>query len=327
MELRQLRYFAAVAAHGSFSRAAGSLHLTQPAVSRQIKSLEEELGVTLLRRGTNTVALTAAGEQFYEEARDLLARADEAVRRVRRQTRAETLRIGYVASLAAGLLPGAIKRFQAVYPQVRLELFDLTPQTLSEKAANRLLDVAVLPRGLEAVLPEFEWVELRSLTPVLVLPRSHPFARRKKIHPAQLREQPLHGLGRTHFPEYAPRLREILKPFGVKPVSATQGAESIATLFAALEADGGIVVLNEGILDMLPPSLVSRPFSPALAPLVVVAGLPASQPNPHAEAFVQRLREEADRLPPTKTSQQSSAQGRSSTGTSTKVWGNTSRAV
>ena len=72
MELRHLRYFAAVAAHGSFSRAAGTLHLTQPALSRQVKDLEDELGVPLLVRGTNAVSLTDAGELFYEEARDLL---------------------------------------------------------------------------------------------------------------------------------------------------------------------------------------------------------------------------------------------------------------
>ena len=103
MELRQLRYFAAVAAHGSFSRAAKELHLTQPAVSRQVLNLEEELGSALLRRTNNAVTLTAAGEQFYEEARDLLTRADQAIRRVRAQASSATLRISYVASLVAGV--------------------------------------------------------------------------------------------------------------------------------------------------------------------------------------------------------------------------------
>ena len=79
MELRHLRYFAAVAAHGSFNRAAQNLHLTQPALSRQVKDLEEELGVPLFLRGKNTVNLTEAGELFYEEACDLLARADQAL--------------------------------------------------------------------------------------------------------------------------------------------------------------------------------------------------------------------------------------------------------
>ena len=83
MELRHLRYFTAVAAHGSFRRAAAILHLTQPALSRQVRDLEDELGVIRLTRGRNFATLTDAGELFYEEAREVLARADLAVERVR----------------------------------------------------------------------------------------------------------------------------------------------------------------------------------------------------------------------------------------------------
>ena len=71
MELRHLRYFVAVAAHGSFNRAAQGLHLTQPALSRQVKDLEEELQVPLLVRGKNLVTLTESGKLFYEEAREV----------------------------------------------------------------------------------------------------------------------------------------------------------------------------------------------------------------------------------------------------------------
>ena len=68
MELRHLRYFTAVAAHGTFRKAATILHLTQPALSRQVRDLEDELGVTLIKRGRNFATLTDAGELFYEEA-------------------------------------------------------------------------------------------------------------------------------------------------------------------------------------------------------------------------------------------------------------------
>ena len=131
MELRHLRYFAAVAAHGSFSRAANNLHLTQPALSRQVKDLEDELGVPLLTRGTNAVTLTDAGELFYEEARDLLARADQAVQRVRGEGRNESLRVGYGPSLTSGIMPRAIEQFQTAVPRVRLELEDLTPREMA----------------------------------------------------------------------------------------------------------------------------------------------------------------------------------------------------
>src|SRR5688572_9955216 len=92
VELRHLRYFIAVAKHGSFNRAAQLLHLTQPALSRQVKDLEEELAVPLLVRATNAVTLTDAGRLFFEEAREIIARAELAVQRVRNESRDETLR-------------------------------------------------------------------------------------------------------------------------------------------------------------------------------------------------------------------------------------------
>jgi DNA-binding MarR family transcriptional regulator len=126
MELRHLRYFAAVAAHGSFSRAANHLHLTQPALSRQVKSLEDEIGVALVVRGHNTISLTSAGEDFYEEAKDILARVDVAVRRIKTRPPGEKLRIGYVHSLTAGIMPRVVERFQSYNKEVFLELSDLT---------------------------------------------------------------------------------------------------------------------------------------------------------------------------------------------------------
>ena len=139
-------------------------------------------------------------------------------------------------------------------------------------------------------------MELQRLSPLLVMPRTHPLAKLAAVDPARLGEETLHGLGRAHFPEYAERLRVILQPFGVRPRLASQTADGVATLFATLEANGGLAVLNEGILDMLPAALVSRPFSPAPAPSVVVLGVPAVPPNVYAEKFARLLHEEAARV-------------------------------
>src|SRR5260370_9102553 len=98
MEIRQVRYFMEVAAGGSFNQAASRLHLTQPAVSRQIKALEEALGVVLLARGKRSVTLTPEGEIFYEEAQDPLAHINRLVRRVQSNQSRAVLRVGYCAS-------------------------------------------------------------------------------------------------------------------------------------------------------------------------------------------------------------------------------------
>ncbi|MCF3649275.1 LysR family transcriptional regulator [Synoicihabitans lomoniglobus] len=296
MELRHLRYFTAVAAHGSFQRAAETLHVTPPALSRQVKDLEEELGVTLFVRGKNLITLTDAGDTFYEEACDVLARAAQAIQRVRGAVKAETLRVGFVSSLTAGLLPAAIGKFQLSAPKVKLELSDLNPHEMSQRVAAGGLDLAIMPAGLETATPHFVWSELVHLAAVLILPRTHAMAKLKKIPPARLRGCQLRGLGRTNFPEYAPRLRTILKPFGLSPRFTDQSADSVASLFAALEANHEVVVLTEGIAEALPPTLVMRPFAPALAASVIKVGLPAVRPNPHAETFAQILREGVNRI-------------------------------
>jgi LysR family hca operon transcriptional activator len=294
VELRHLRYFAAVAAHGSFNRAANNLHLTQPALSRQVKDLEEELGVPLFVRGKNAVTLTAAGELFYEEARDLLARADQAIQRVRGEARSEILRVGYAPSLTTGVMPGALEKFQTATPRVRIELADLAPREMVALAKEGGLDLLIMPSGAEADLPEFQWSELRRMSLVLVMPATHPLAKLKKIAPARLRDLPLIGLGRENFPEYAPRIRAVLKPFGVVPRFDRTVNDGVSALFVALEAANAATLLADGIECVMPRTLVARPFSPALPDIAVQLGLPAVRPNPHAETFARLLRAEAE---------------------------------
>ncbi len=295
MELRHLRYFAAVAAHGSFSRAAHNLHLTQPALSRQVKDLEEELGVPLLVRGTNAITLTEAGEIFYEEARDLLARADQAVQRVRGEARHEILRVGYGPSLTSGIMPRALERFQAAVPRVRLELEDLSPREMKEKALAGQLDLVIVPDSAENSIKGFQWTELRRMAVVLVMSRAHPLAKLGKIPPKRLIGLPLHGLGRVNFPDYVPKIRAVLKPFGVVPNFTVLENDGVTTMFAGLEATQGATILADGVVSVLPRSLLMRSFSPALPDVVILAGLPADRPNVHAGTFAKLLRDEAVR--------------------------------
>lgn len=295
MELRHLRYFAAVAAHGSFSRAAKNLHLTQPALSRQVKDLEDELGVPLFDRGTNSVTLTEAGEMFYEEARDLLARADQAIQRMRGKARSEVLRVGYSPSLTAGIMPRALERFQNTVRCARIELEDLTPREISEKAARGRLDLVIGPASIESAVNGFQWTELRRMSLVLVMGRGNPLARLTKVPPKRLNGVPLHGLGRANFPDYLTRMRAALRPFGVTPDFATMVNDGLTTMFTELEASNGATILTDGVSCLVPRSLEVRPFSPALPEFVILAGLPADRPNPLAARFAKLLREEADK--------------------------------
>src|SRR5258706_14695496 len=282
MELRHLRYFAAVAAHGSFSRAATQLHLPQPALSRQVKSLEDEIGVVLFVRGQNTISLTSAGEAFYEESKDILARVDVAVRRIKTRPPGEKLRIGYVHSLTAGIMPRVVERFQFYNKDIFLELSDLTTETMWQRAAADQIDIAILPKSLEAHFKGFQWVELQRLAAVLVVSKKNQLTKLTRIHPKKLRDKMLLGLGADKYPEYVPRLKAILEPFGVKPQLRNQTSEEIAALFIAIEAQAGMAVLTEGVLPMLPSTLTVIRFSPELAPLLIAAAdpIPPASPPP-----------------------------------------------
>src|SRR6266550_9230010 len=124
VELRHLRYFVAVAEMENVSRAALKLHVSQPALSRQIRDLEDELGFSLLERTARSVRLTDAGFLFLKEARAVLERTDEAVRSVRAFAQAgETeLQVGYTSALRAQIVSPTLRAFQREMPKVHVKL-------------------------------------------------------------------------------------------------------------------------------------------------------------------------------------------------------------
>jgi len=292
VELRHLRYFCAVAEQGNFSRAAEKIHLTQPALSRQVRDLEEEIGVPLFRRGTNSTTLTEAGEVFYEEARDLLGRADRAIQRVRGEASGETLRVGYSAPLTAGVFPRALERFQSERPRLRLELADLSDHEMMEQLASGSLDLALTAVGAGAATRGVLWTDIARIPPVLILSKAHPLAKLKRIPPARLRDLPLVGLSRSLYPEYHRLLRAILKPHGVVPQLIDQ-ADGIASLFTALASKRSAAVIPGSVAGLLPASLALRPFFPPLAETILSGGVPLAKSNPHAEFFIRLLQEKA----------------------------------
>src|ERR1700686_665273 len=128
MELRHLRYFIAVAESLSFTKGAQKLHLAQPSLTRQIKDLEEEIGVRLLDRTKPRVTLTAEGSSFLLDAKRVLDLSEQIVESVQRLSRQEStpFNIGYVANLFYDLLPVTLASFQRSFPAVPINLFDMT---------------------------------------------------------------------------------------------------------------------------------------------------------------------------------------------------------
>jgi DNA-binding transcriptional LysR family regulator len=174
VELRQLRYFVAIAEEGNFSRAARRLHVSQPPLSTQIKSLEDELGMRLLERTNRGVSLTAAGLVFYEEIRAVLARLEHARGKALRADRGDIgmLAVGFVSIADYGILPPALRHFRAGFPLVEVQLHELTTDAQIRELRARRLDLGIALAPVDE--PDLEFERLLREELVLAAPAGHP---------------------------------------------------------------------------------------------------------------------------------------------------------
>src|SRR5258708_4452244 len=155
--LRQLRYFDALARHGHFGRAAESCAISQPALSMQIKEMEEALGGRLLERRARQVALTRFGEEIAERVRDILRSVDELgdFARASRDRLAGRLRIGMIPTIAPYLLPKIIENLARMHPEIDIHVREtLTPKLIKEGVEGRLDTASVALPGSEPSLTE-----------------------------------------------------------------------------------------------------------------------------------------------------------------------------
>jgi LysR family transcriptional regulator, benzoate and cis,cis-muconate-responsive activator of ben and cat genes len=186
MDLRQLRYFVAVAEELHFTRASVRLNLAQSALSAQIRALEAELGGALLTRTTRNVELTAAGESLLRDGREILQAVDDAVAQARALARGEAgaLVVGALGPAPGGIFAPLLARFGARHPDVRVEVRTLDFTELVDGVRSRHCDVAFLYEPIDE--PDVDVTPLFSEQRIVVLPAGHRLARRKTLRPADL---------------------------------------------------------------------------------------------------------------------------------------------
>lgn len=187
LDFRALRYFVAVAEELHFTRAAERLYIAQPALSEQIRRLERELGVELLRRTTRRVELTPAGEAFLARARRILDEADQALAEAARAARGETgtLRVSTGATTGVELVPEILRAFREQRPEVTLELRQSDWEDYSGGLRSDAVDAAFVWLPLE--LPH---VPLLSEPRVVALEAGHPLAAQERLSAEQLADEP-----------------------------------------------------------------------------------------------------------------------------------------
>lgn len=190
MELRLLRYFVAVAEELHFGRAAARLGIAQPPLSQQIRRLEDELGVLLLRRTQRHVELTDAGEVFLAEARDILGRVERAVELAQRAQNGEigSLRIGFAGSASYHAMPVLVRAYRERYPQVDVSLREMTTLDQIDALHEGRIHAGFLRLPVPDALLDF--VVTRRERFIVALPESHPLAALERVPIARLAGEP-----------------------------------------------------------------------------------------------------------------------------------------
>lgn len=190
MDHRQLRYFLALADHLHFGKAATAVHLAQPSLSRQIASLEQDLGCALVVRNSRSVALTAAGQELQRHARKVLAALDSAIQATQAVARGERgeLKVAFTSMVAWTTFPRLIKTFSSAYPGITLTLNELLPGDLAPSVVSGESDVCLSFKT--TVEPPLNYQPLHSEILCMAIPAEHPLAAQPTVTVGDLSHEP-----------------------------------------------------------------------------------------------------------------------------------------
>jgi DNA-binding transcriptional LysR family regulator len=270
MELRHLRYFVAVAEEQNVTRAAVKLHVSQPTISRQIRDLEDELGIALFERGAKAVRLTEAGRVFLTEARTLLQRAEAAMQRAKAVAggKCGEIHVGYAPSLAVELLPRTLRCLQESNPDVRVQLHDLSTQEMLLGLKDGKLHVALIVQVSPKALAGLVFEKLQSQAVCVALHPGHPLARARKVGLEQVANERLIAFTLADYPEHQAWIGGLFAPLNRSP-QIVEEHDSITSLIAAVESGRGVAVIAQPLNGLASPRLKIRPLQPAPPPLGV----------------------------------------------------------
>ena len=248
MELRHLRYFVAVAEMENVSRAAMQrLHVSQPSLSRQIRDLEDEMGVQLLERTAKSVRLTDAGRAFLDEARAILKHTDNAVGKVRAIAgKADTeVHIGDWPLATGRIMPALLRAYQQAMPNVKVKVHDWPVEKNIAGVRDGRLQLAIIIPPLKAnALEELRFDELLAARVCLAVSCDHTFARRQSVSLADAAREPFIGLTREEYPRYLEYLNAIFARVNDKP-RLVEEQDGWSGVFSAVAAGTGVAITSD----------------------------------------------------------------------------------
>jgi LysR family hca operon transcriptional activator len=290
MELRHLRYFVAVAEAGSLSVAAERrLHTSQPSLSRQIRDLEDEVGVQLLTRRARGIELTPAGRAFLDHARLVLSQveaATEAARRVAHPAK-PCFSIGFLTGHELRWMPEALRILRDELPNIDVMISSQYSPLLADGLSKGKIDAAFLRR--EQGTPDLAFRLLVKEPLAVVLPSNHRLAELKAISPGDL-------VGETFVTvsDTAPVLRAVIdnyfKRSGIK-ITPAHEADHVVMGMSLIASTRGVGLLPAYAQNFLPSSITSRPLKGDAPTIDLVLGYRKSNKSPILKLLLSRLDE------------------------------------
>ncbi len=294
MELRQIRYFVAVAEELHFGRAARRVHVAQPALSKQVMNLERELGARLLARRGRKVELTEAGRVFLERALVILEGVAEAELAAARAGRGETgrLTVGFTGMALYGAAPRIVRAFGERHPGVDLALREMRTPAIAEALSGRRVDVGFLhPPVGEAAGDELSFEGMTSEPLIVALPEEHALCALPAVSLGQLAEERFVIVPRDEGPELHDRIMGTCRASGLSPAVANRNAPSQTTALGLVAAGVGVSLVWECMRDLGRSGVVYRPLAGQTPRLETALAWRSDDPSPVLAAFLALIRE------------------------------------
>ncbi len=249
MDLRQIRYFLALATELNFTRAASQLNISQPPLTRHIQQLEHSIGVILFERSTRGVALTQAGLIFLEEARKIVALADQAVNKTKlaHQGQLGRLDIGIFGSSTISVIPTLLIELRKTHPDIIISLQNTTKIQQIDGVREKHLDIGF--NRIYPTVPDLavETVMLENL--YVALHKDHPFANNQTLEIKDLVDQPFILFPNNVRPSFADTVIMLCSNAGFAP-NVVHDVEDIITAIALISAGLGIAIVPESAISL-----------------------------------------------------------------------------
>ncbi|MGB6221124.1 LysR family transcriptional regulator [Haloferula sp.] len=254
MELRHLRYFVMAAAERSISRAAARLNISQPAVSRQIRDLEDELGVPLFERDASGLSLTEAGTGVLPHAQDLLRRAGDLklAAEVFSKPLRRTIRVGFIETALPGFLASAMRTFNQQHDDACIVIRSMSPHEQEKALREDEIDLALLGTPCPQLANEFQVAAIKKTPMAVVLPDDHLLSLRKSVDLAELAEEPFVSLHENHFPGRPAMLADLCGRAGFV-AKVRMKADGLQEMLGLVAGGAGVGVLPHDV-SLLPHS-------------------------------------------------------------------------